>query len=545
MGKMQSKSDAQLLREYARHGAEAAFTEIVARHTNLVYSAALRQTESPDMAADIAQSVFIGLAQSARTLSPRLPEEASVAGWLCRSARNVSLNLRRDEFRRHSRERLAMDELNSNSETAPDWERLRTVLDEAMSELDECDYDALVMRYFRNQDLRSVGQALGVSDDTAQKRVSRALDKLHHGLIKRGITTTAAAVSLVLSTHAVQAAPAGLVATISAAAALAGSAIHTSTAIAVTKNIIMTTLQKALVATTLAVAVGTGIYEAHRASNLQEQAQKLQLQQDSLAQQLQAERDAASNALAAAQRQTGQTHSDMSELLKLRAEVTRLRGDARKLAQLKSGAASTQDDPTASEANSWLQRVKKLRDKVEQMPGQRIPEFQFLTDQDWLDAARKPKELETDADFSQALRQLRDAARHEFASMVGDAIGSYAKANNGQLPGDFSQLNPYFTSSVDDSVLQGYDFSQPGTVTSKSGSLIDQDGNFYSSRIQISPNSVSISTSGEDGLHQAIQAFLAANNGASLTDPSQLAPYVQTPDEQATLQKIIQEFAAK
>jgi hypothetical protein len=129
--------------------------------------------------------------------------------------------------------------------------------------------------------------------------------------------------------------------------------------------------------------------------------------------------------------------------------------------------------------------------------------------------------------------------------MVGDAISSYAKANNGQMPGDFSQLNPFFASAVDDSVLQGYDFSQPGTVTSKPGSLIDQDGNYYYSKIQITANSVGMTTDGEDGLHQAIQAYLAANNGQSLTDPSQLLPYVQTPVEQATLQKIIQGAAAK
>jgi len=175
---MQNKSDAQLLGEYAEHGMEGAFTEIVARHTNLVYSAALRQVDSPDIAAEVAQCVFVGLAQGARSLSGRLAENASLAGWLCRSARNVSLNLRRDEFRRHSRERLAMEDLNPISETAPDWERLRPVLDDAMSELIEAEYDALVMRFFRNQDFRSVGLALGVSADTAQKRVSRAVDKL-------------------------------------------------------------------------------------------------------------------------------------------------------------------------------------------------------------------------------------------------------------------------------------------------------------------------------------------------------------------------------
>ena len=77
---MQPKSDAQLLREYAEHGAEPAFAEIVTRHTNLVYSAAWRQVASPDLAAEVAQSVFIGLARAARLLSPRLAQDASLAG---------------------------------------------------------------------------------------------------------------------------------------------------------------------------------------------------------------------------------------------------------------------------------------------------------------------------------------------------------------------------------------------------------------------------------------------------------------------------------
>jgi len=40
-------SDAQSPREDAEHGCEAAFTEIVARHTDPVYSTALRQRDSP------------------------------------------------------------------------------------------------------------------------------------------------------------------------------------------------------------------------------------------------------------------------------------------------------------------------------------------------------------------------------------------------------------------------------------------------------------------------------------------------------------------
>src|SRR5262245_26182879 len=137
MGEMQPRSDAQLLREYAGQGDESAFAEIVQRHTNLVYSAALRQVDSPAVAAEIAQNVFIGLARAAQALSGRMAAEASLAGWLCRSARNLSLNHRRDEFRRNTRERQAMEQFFSTPDAAPDWERLRPVLDEAMSELSE------------------------------------------------------------------------------------------------------------------------------------------------------------------------------------------------------------------------------------------------------------------------------------------------------------------------------------------------------------------------------------------------------------------------
>ena len=171
---MHSKSDTQLLGEYVQHDTEVAFTELVTRHTNLVYSAALRLMNSPDLAAEITQSVFIGLARGARTLSPRLAADASLAGWLCRSARNIACNARRNEFRQHSRERQAMEDLNAAPETTLDWERLRLVLDRAMAQLSEPDYDALVMRYFNNQDLRSVGRALGVSDPHG------AIDQLAH-----------------------------------------------------------------------------------------------------------------------------------------------------------------------------------------------------------------------------------------------------------------------------------------------------------------------------------------------------------------------------
>src|SRR5439155_24663202 len=123
-----------------------------------------------------------------------------------------------------------------------------------MDELDGADRDALVLRYFERRALRAVGAALGVSDDTAQKRVSRALDKLREHFSRRGISSTATALSIVLSANAVQSAPAGLAITISTAAALAGTPFATSTTATHIKAIAMTTLQTTIIGATLAAA---------------------------------------------------------------------------------------------------------------------------------------------------------------------------------------------------------------------------------------------------------------------------------------------------
>jgi RNA polymerase sigma factor (sigma-70 family) len=353
MGVMQTKSDAQLLREYAKDGIETAFAEIVTRYTNLVFSAAARQTDSPDIAAETTQSVFITLARAAGTLSSRLAEDASLAGWLCRSARNISLKHRRDEFRRHFRERQAMQDLNPTSETTPDWERLHPVLDEAMSELSEPDYDALVMRFFNNQDLRSVGRALGVTDDTAQKRVARALDKLREHLFRHGISTTAAALAIVLSAKAVQAAPVGLALAISSAATLAGTTFTTTATATATKAIAMTTLPKALLTLTIAAGVATPLMIQHYAQvELRAENQSLHQQLDQLAQRATENK----GPLTQSAKPVLPSVEPSLELLRLRSAVSLLRQQNQGLAQLLSDRqqpASTADfQPSSAWADS-------------------------------------------------------------------------------------------------------------------------------------------------------------------------------------------------
>ena len=284
-------NDRQLLRRYAADGSEAAFGELVARYVNLVYSAALRRTGGDaHLAQDVAQLVFTDLARKARSL----PKNIVLAGWLHRATRYAAAQLLRTERRRAAREQEAvtMNSILSEADSDPsrrsptdaDWAQIRPLLDQALDELGDDDRDALVLRFFEQRSLAEVGQALGANEDAARKRVTRALEKLHADLVRRGITTTAATLSAAISVNAVQFAPAGLAATISTAAVLGGTTLTTAAATA-TKAIAMTTTQKAIIGVTLAAAVGTGtygIYEARQVSNLQNQIQMLRQQQVSL-----------------------------------------------------------------------------------------------------------------------------------------------------------------------------------------------------------------------------------------------------------------------
>jgi RNA polymerase sigma factor (sigma-70 family) len=263
--------------------------------------------------------VFIDLARKAKSLTAKLTEDASLVGWLYRATRFAALNLRRGEHRRQSRERQAMEQFHPACETAADWERVHPVLDEAMSDLADDDREALLLRFFKNQDFRAIGIALGITDDTAQKRVSRAVDQLRESFSKRGVAVGAGGLVVAISANAVQAAPVGLAAAISTAALAAGTTVSATATI--TKVIAMTTLQKALVTATVAVAVGAGIYEARQVSSLRTEVDMLRQQQ----QQLERERDDTVNRLTRLTDETATLKNDSNELAGLPDDVSRLK----------------------------------------------------------------------------------------------------------------------------------------------------------------------------------------------------------------------------
>ena len=245
---MNSQTDAELLSAYAERRSEPAFAELVRRHVDLVYSAALRMVCDSHLAQDVTQSVFVALAKNAAQITDR----RVLSGWLHRTAQNIAAETVRTDVRRRAREQEAAA-MNQLLATEPDlsrrsgpeadaWEHIAPQLDAALGELTDPDRDAVLLRYFERKSAREMAQILGTSEDAAQKRVSRAVERLREFFAKRGVTVGASGLVVVISANAVQAAPAGLAVTIATAATLTGTTIA-----AATTAIAMTTLQKSLV----------------------------------------------------------------------------------------------------------------------------------------------------------------------------------------------------------------------------------------------------------------------------------------------------------
>lgn len=197
-------NDAELLQEYASNRSEPAFEELVQRHLPLVYSAAIRQVGDAALAKDIAQVVFIILARKAAELS----SGTILAGWLFRTTRHVAAKATRSEQRRRHREQEAFQMQSAQGTDV--WAQVAPCLDEALGQLGEVERHAVLLHFFEHKRLREVGLALGLSEDAAEKRVARAVEKLRRFLLKRQVALPAVVLPGLLMTHGAQVPPAGL-----------------------------------------------------------------------------------------------------------------------------------------------------------------------------------------------------------------------------------------------------------------------------------------------------------------------------------------------
>jgi RNA polymerase sigma factor (sigma-70 family) len=321
-------SDMDLVRQYVDEASEEAFTALVMRHLNFVYSSARRQVGSEETARDVSQVVFLDLSLNAKKLRP----DTHLVSWLHVVTRRTSIDAIRRESRRRRREEIAV-EIAAMKTTASSWEHIEPWLDESVASLDAADRKAVLLRYFEDRSLRDIGLALGISEDAAQKRLSRAVERLRELLQKRGVAVSAAGIASDISENAVHPAPEGFGAAISSAVALSQTALHKAAVLHIAKDVTMTTTQKTLIVVTLAAALGGGIYQE---TSIHSQARQI----------------------SAFERQSANSEEQMRTLRTLRDAAlarspTSRQGDA--------GAASTNAPSARSKSASMIDSGERLR----------------------------------------------------------------------------------------------------------------------------------------------------------------------------------------
>lgn len=218
--------DHELLTRFVAQGSDAAFRNLVARHVDLVFATAFRQLGDRGSAEEVTQNVFVALARKA----PRLAGRETLAGWLHRTTVLECKARIRSELRRRQRESVAAELATIQAVGATPAEILTPLLDEGLLGLSDPDREALMLRFWQDRNLRDIGATLGVTEEAARKRVSRALERLTQFFKNHGFAVPSGAGCASLLTQAGQAAPAALADAVAAhALGAAGSAGGLST----------------------------------------------------------------------------------------------------------------------------------------------------------------------------------------------------------------------------------------------------------------------------------------------------------------------------
>ena len=357
---MPDANDMDLMRDFARCNSEAAFAELVQRHINLVYSVAMRFTGQTHDAEDVTQAVFILLAKKAASLR----ERTVLTGWLYETTRFTASKLLRMKTRRaHHEQEAFMESPLNESESDGIWRQLAPHLEDAMSRLSERDRVLLALRYYENKSGAEAAALLGIQEDAAHKRTVRAVEKLRTFFSRRGITLSAVVITSAIAAKSVQAAPAGLAATVKAASLMATGAGTFSL-------INFMTLSKLKLAFNLVVVAA-----ATTAFVIQHQAQtKLHGENERFKQridQLETDNGSFSNRLLAAGDSKMLSDERFKELLRLRAAVGMLRQQTNVLGKLLASKANSEwssqpsEEKVSPEEKQKLMAIAKMNDATE------------------------------------------------------------------------------------------------------------------------------------------------------------------------------------
>ena len=406
--------DWELLAEYARERSEGAFAILVGRYVDLVYSAALRQLGDPEQARDVSQAVFLLLARKAGSLK----SGTVLSGWLYRTARFVALEAARAESRRKRREE-SIAHMNTDNSPTPEelWKDVAPCIDSAMEQLNESDRAAVLLRFFHGRSLRELAGILGVTEEAAKRRVTRALERLRRVLGRQGITSSSSMLGAVLAAYAVQSAPSAMGGAISTAVCH-GSIASTEILSKGVLNMIAWTKAKTAAACAAATLLMTATVTVslHHTKMTQEH-QRWRVEEAKLRKDASVREDRFHRALAAAESENRALQKEARQLYQLRNTVAQWqRQKQNKLAE--AGSIRLQSAPAPVRASAETLRELQFQEFI--AAGRKALMLQPLTD----------KEFPTPEYISEI----------NFFKNLGLAIRIYASNHRDEFPQSITQL---------------------------------------------------------------------------------------------------------
>ena len=190
---MTQTTDKELVTQ-AQAGDYQAFELLVSRHERPLYAAAWHLTHNHHDAQDVVQNAFL----SAMEHLASFRQDASFATWVTRIAVNFALKLLRS---RRQHPTVALDAPDEDGQALPvpqyiaDWtndpakaverHELRTILDDAVSQLPEGQRLVFVLRDVQGLSVRETAQVLDLTEGNVKVRLLRARLALREMLTKR------------------------------------------------------------------------------------------------------------------------------------------------------------------------------------------------------------------------------------------------------------------------------------------------------------------------------------------------------------------------
>lgn len=442
--------DFDLLRDFQR-GSEDAFSLIVERHVNPVYSIALRTLHSPELAEEVAFSVFADLARNA----PKVKTKAPLIAWLFRVTRRTAIDVLRRERRRGLRERHAVQFQEQNGDQVlPD--EILSSLDSALEALRAPDRHIILSRYFREQDVSQIAKSLDISVEATQKRLERALERLREHFRRRGFAVSVASLGTVLAANAVQSAPFGIASSI--AITVTGGMGAAATA-QIGNFALMSITQKAVIIIATGI-IATGLYQQ---AKLSQSSRKLTASVEAF--------ERTRSQLSEMEAKLATANQENAKLREQNREIHGLRARLAELSREQSPGdhqASAPIRESTRQAADYLDEIEQLKNAFAAAPEQSIAEMRLVTDREWLEASIVMRESTQDG-LEKAMAHLRTLAKGKFALHVNRALQNFVSANSGELPNSLDDIGPYLGEGVDPSALVRYELVRTGTTNEIQG----------------------------------------------------------------------------